>query len=302
MNKWTFAIGFLIVLFIVSIIAAALINGFQDTGLSYGNVAVIPIEGVIMTGESGSILDDNAASSTQIVKYLEEAAKDDSIKAIVLEINSPGGSPVASDEIALAVKKTNKTTIALIRDVGASGAYWVASSANIIVANRMSVTGSIGVIGSYLDFSGFLQRYNVSYERLVSGKYKDAGTPYRALTPEEEKMFQQNLDEIREFFIQEVAKNRNMSINKTRQLATGMWFLGSKAKELGLVDVLGNKDTVDEILKKKLNETPVYVRYEHKKTLFDYFSASLSKQSYNLGLGIGQSIVETSSKETAIKV
>ena len=85
------------------------------------------------------------------------------IKAIVLEINSPGGSAVASDEIASAVKKSNKPTVAVIREAGASGGYWIASSTDHIIANRMSITGSIGVISSYLEFSGLIEKYWVGW-------------------------------------------------------------------------------------------------------------------------------------------
>ena len=155
-----------------------------------GNVAVIAIKGPIMAENSGGMFGSGAATSTDIVNYIEEAEKDPGVKAVLFEINSPGGTAVASDEIAQAIhllkEKTNKTTVAWIREVGASGGYWIASASEYIVANRMSITGSIGVISSYLDFSGLMDRYDVNYQRLVSGEHKDMGTPFKPLSKEEE--------------------------------------------------------------------------------------------------------------------
>ena len=164
------------------------------------------------------------------------------IKAILFEINSPGGTAVASEEIVNAVKKSKKYKVAWIRDQGASGAYWIASAADKIVASPLSITGSIGVLGSYLEFSGLLTRYNITYERMVGGKYKDLGTPYRELTDEERILFQRSIDELHDYFMQDVAKNRDIPENKIREIATGMFYTGKQAKELNLVDVLGGKE------------------------------------------------------------
>ena len=134
-----------------------------------GNVALIPIEGVITT-DGGSYFNEQTISSKNIVEFIEDADKNSQVEAIVLEINSPGGSAVASDEISIAVKKVKKPVVAMIREVGASGGYWVASSADYIVAHRMAITGSIGVISSYLEFSGLMENHGVGYERLVDRK------------------------------------------------------------------------------------------------------------------------------------
>ena len=109
-----------------------------------------------------------------------------------MEINSPGGSAVASDEIATAVKNAKKPVISLIREVGASGGYWVASASDYIIANRMSITGSIGVISSYLEFSGLMEKYGVGYERLVAGENKDLLTPYKKLEADQKALVQKN--------------------------------------------------------------------------------------------------------------
>src|SRR3989338_9701266 len=212
--RWGYAVFVIILLAVLGFIAVGIISLFAGVGVESlgGNVALIPIEGEI-TGsrDSGLLFGSAVAASPDIIEMIEKADKNPSIKAIIFEINSPGGSAVASQEIADAVAKTNKTKVAWIREVGASGAYWIASSSDYVVANRASITGSIGVIASYLEFGGFLERYNITYRRLVAGKYKDIGSPLKEMTQEEQAYLQASLDEMKDYFVSEVAKNRNMS-------------------------------------------------------------------------------------------
>ena len=242
--------------------------------------------------DSDSIFFEDVVSSTDTVELIEKAAKNNNIKAIILEINSPGGSAVASEEIANAVKKTNKTTVAWIREVGASGGYWIASSSDYVVANRVSITGSIGVIASYLEFSGFLDRYNITYERLIAGKYKDMGSPFKEMTPEERVLFQQSLDEMKDYFASEVAKNRHMSKKDVDKIANGLFFTGAQAKTLGLVDELGGKDEVIAYIENKEGITAELVEYENEKGFFDLISSAMSKQSFFVGKGIGSAVLD----------
>jgi protease-4 len=238
-----------------SFLISLLFGGGSNDGFAYdANVAVIPIKGVITVEESSDLFgNSNVASSDAIIRSIKKAQDNPNIKALILEINSPGGSPVASDEIGRAIKESNLTTVAVIREIGTSGAYWIASASDHIIANRMSITGSIGVIGSYLEFSDLLTRFNVTYRRFVSGKYKDIGSPFREITEEETTMYQAIIDKMLEFFIEEVALNRNMSIRRTRELATGLVYLGSEAKEVGLVDELGSMQEADRYLERTLN-------------------------------------------------
>lgn len=291
--RWGYALFVLILLSILGFIAAGAISLFAGTDFESlsGNVALIPMHGVILGGEDESFF-ETATSSLDTVKLIEKADKNSNIKAIILEINSPGGSAVASEEIANAVKKTNKTTVAWIREVGASGAYWVASSANHVVANRASITGSIGVIGSYLEFPGLLERYNVTYRRLVAGKYKDIGSPFREMSEEEKAIFQQNLDVIRDYFASEVSKNRNLNRKDVDKMANGLFYLGVQAKELGLVDELGGKDEVIGYIEKKEGIKAEIVEYKKEKTLLDVLSKVMSRQSFFVGKGIGSSLLD----------
>jgi protease IV len=254
-------------------------------------VAIISIRGTI-TGEGASGLGSTGTSSRETVKLIQEAEKDDEVRAIVLEINSGGGTPVASDEIAQAVKKANKPVVAWIREVGASGAYWIASASDHIVANRMSMTSSIGVIGSYLEISGLLHDYNVTYQRLVAGEYKDAGTPFKPLSTREEEIINQKILRLHELFIGEVATNRGLDHEQVRLLADGMYLLGEEAYQQGLVDELGGLPEVTAYFEREYNITPRYVEVKPKRGFSDLLLGIAVETGFATGKGIGATLSE----------
>ncbi len=297
--RWGYAIFVLFLLMFLGFILVGIISLFTDVDVESlnGNVALISIDGII-AGSSDDYLFESVSASEDIVELIEKADKNQKIKAIILEINSPGGSPVASEEIAKAVLKTNKTTVALIREIGTSGAYWVASASEHVVASKSSITGSIGVIASYLEFPELLERYNVTYRRLVAGKYKDIGSPYKEMTSEEQAIFQQMLDELRDYFISEVAKNRQMSKKEVDKIANGLFYLGSQAKELGLVDELGGKDEAIRYIEAREGIKAEVVEYEKEKGLLEVLSEVLNEKSFFVGRGIGSSLLQKSSSIT----
>ncbi|MBN1644968.1 signal peptide peptidase SppA [Candidatus Woesearchaeota archaeon] len=291
-------IGALFTLVIGAIFLLILFNLFAPSvELINGNTALIPVKGKISTGQQDTFMPDGTASQ-KIVDWIKKADKDDAIKAIVIEIDSPGGSPVASYEIADAIKKAEKPTIALIRETGASGGFWVATAADTIFANPMSITGSIGVIGSYVEFAGLLNRYNMTYRRLISGQYKDALNKFKELTPEEALMFQQKLNKLHDYFITAVAENRDMPKEKVMKDADGFIMLGSEAKEKGYIDYLGGRDEVKEYIKTTLKiDEPEFKEYKSKPGLFDMFGASVNKFGYFLGKGLSANFEEDISIE-----
>lgn len=278
----------LLVIFVILPVFFSLFDGSK-----IGNVALIPIEGPI-TVNGGTSLGSTTVSSQKIREFIEDADKNKQVKVIVLEINSPGGSAVASDEIASAVKNAEKPVVALIREVGASGGYWVASSADYVIANRMSITGSIGVISSYLGFSRLMEEYGVSYERLVAGEYKDLGSPLKKLEDDEKTILQGKLDKIHQYFIEEIAANRKLEVAAVEKLATGEFFLGMEAYHFGLVDELGDKQTVEKYLETKYAITkPDYVIYEQETSLLDLFAGVFSDFFFQIGEGFGSTIIKT---------
>jgi protease-4 len=287
MNKFWFFIIIVLSLWLLSFLISSVFK-VEDFG---DKIAIIPIKGVITTDGFEDILRSGGVSSTSIVKSIQKANSDSSVKGIILEINSPGGTVVASKEIANEVKKSNKPVVSLIREVGASGAYWIASSSDNIVADPLSITGSIGVIGSYLEFSELMEEYGVGYERLVAGDLKDTGSPFKKLSEEEKSLLQDKLDIIHEVFIEEVAKNRDLDKKEVKEIANGFFYLGKEAKELGLVDELGDKELAINITKKLANVEDInIVRYEEKRGLSDLLSKISAYSFYFIGRGIGKEL------------
>src|SRR3989338_8284723 len=251
------------VLAVVSVLVAAGLSAFYSGGPGQATVALIPLDGMIVSesGQAG-LFTPTAAGSDTLVSYIKSADEDSSISAIVLDIDSPGGSPVASEEVARAVLEAKKPTVALIRETGASGAYWVASASDWIIANRLSITGSVGVYASQLEFAGLLQRYNVTYRRLVAGELKDLGTPYKEMTPAEEDVLQQKLDRMHAYFLGEVVRNGGLLPQQAEEVSTAVFFLGEEAIEVGLVDELGGMDEVEAYLKETLGVDEIaFVEY-----------------------------------------
>lgn len=306
-NKKKRLSGKWIVLIIALIIIGAIItlsSLTKDSKITAGDkVAVIYINGPIAANSGLSILGEESASSTEIIRFIDSADKDPGIKAIMIEINSPGGTAVASKEIADRLKRSEKYKVALIREAGTSGAYWTASACDKIIANDLSIVGSIGVIGSYFEFSGLLDRYNVTYQRLVSGQYKDIGSPFKKMTGDEEQKLQSQIDSMHRYFTAEIASNRNMDLEKASDLATGEFYIGFDALNLGLVDVLGDRFTAEAVLKEKLNTTKIsFIDYKRKSSILDAFTRIISEQSFFVGKGLGSSIFDLRQQNFDIRI
>jgi len=279
-----------IMLFTLFVFLPLLVSIF--VGSHPGNVALIPLQGAI-TSDGDQSLGVTTISSKAIVNFIEDANANDQVKVLLLEINSPGGSAVASDEIAAAVKKSKKPVVALIREAGASGAYWIASASDHIIANRMSITGSIGVVSSYLEFSGLMEEYGVGYERLVAGEKKDLGTPYKKLSDSERLILEKKLQKIHQFFVKEVAANRNLELSYLQNVATGEFYLGEEALEMGLVDQLGGKDQAEAFIQEQYGLKEInYHAYEYKVGFFDLLGRVSSTFFFNIGEGIGSVFVK----------
>ena len=230
----------------------------QDAEKDSCNVSGINLHGDLLTYISPANYDYDGnltydeVSSEDLVYYIEQAEKDDSIKAIILEVDSYGGDPVAGEEVANAMRKAQKPTVALIRSAGLSAAYYAATGADKIFASVNSDVGSIGVTISYLDNSLQNQKEGLTYNQLSAGRFKDAGDPNKKLSAEETKLFMRDVDIMHQNFIKAVAENRNLDINKVRALADGSSMLGEMALKNGLIDQIGGIDEVKEYLKEKI--------------------------------------------------
>ena len=226
------------------------------------NVAGIELHGQLVTyvASTGGGATDTAGmeydmvASEELVGMIRDAEDDPSIKAILLEVDSYGGSPVAAEEVASALKLAKKPSVAYIRDAGISAAYWAASAADYIISSANSDIGSIGVTMSYLDYVAQNKTEGLNYNQLSTGKYKDMFDPNKQLTAEERTLAMRDLNMIRENFIKAVAVNRNLDQAKVNELADGSTLPGMLALENGLVDRLGNYGEVRDHLKELVGE------------------------------------------------
>lgn len=284
---------------IVVLIAAIAFSNFQE--LSTDNIAIIPIKGEISLYDSSGFFSSEGVSAETTLNRINKAKKDPTVKAIILEINSQGGTVVATKEIADALKELDKPVVSWIREIGASGGYWIASTSDIIVADPASITGSIGVVGAYLQFSELFEKYGINYERIVSGKYKDLGSPYKELTPEEEEVLLSKMNSIHTMFIEEIKNNRELNSEAIDKISTAEWFLGIEAKDLGLVDVLGSKKEAVFYARKLANiSSSELIKYTKEKSFFQKLASVLSQSSYFVGKGIGDSIISVKNNEALL--
>ena len=196
---------------------------------------------------------DSISSSEDVVAAIRAAGEDDSLKAVLLEIDSPGGLPVAGEEIANALKELKKPSVAIIRQSGTSAAYWAATGAKYVIASKNSDVGSIGVTMSYLENIDATKKYI----QLSSGKYKDTGSPDKPISDEEKKLLLRDILVTHENFISEVATNRNIDIAQVRALADGSSVLGDKALELHLIDEIGSWSEGEKYLEQQIGKKPV---------------------------------------------
>ena len=203
--------------------------------------------------EDGSQLYDETASD-YILAMIEQAESDEEIKAIILEIDSYGGSPVAAEEVAKALKRAKKPTVAFVRSAATSAAYWAASGADIIFASSLSDVGSIGVTMSYLDNTQKNNKEGLTFNSLSTGKFKDYGSPDKPLTEEEKKLIMRDLEITHNIFIKAVSENRNLPIDKVKLLADGSSMPGEMALENGLIDRIGNYYDAQTYLNESIGE------------------------------------------------
>lgn len=242
---WT--IGIVVgLMLVVGACAAPFVMLFDDSpkgSWSVGDsVAVIRVDGVI--AGTGSAY-DGYITPEDFKDQIDQAEEDDSVKAIVLRVDSPGGTVAASEEIAAYVKACDKPVVVSVGDVGASGAYMVSSQAEEIWAMPGSTVGSIGVIAEIPNVEKLLDKVGVDFQVITAGELKDAGTPFRPLTEEERALIQGEVDDAYDQFVDIVAEGRRMQRSEVESLATGWAWNGTRAKELGLVDKIG---TFDEAL------------------------------------------------------
>lgn len=205
-----------------------------------------------------SASDRDVTSSEEVVNAIHTGNTDENIQAILVEVDSGGGSPVGGEEIAHAIALSEKPVIAFIRSYGASASYWAVAPAQRIFASLNSSVGGIGVTSSYIEEVDNKKRY----VQIISGKYKDYGNPNKRITDEERAILQEDNDIIYRNFINEVAKYRNLPVAKVTALANGTTVMGEKAKSQGLIDEIGSLVEVKKYLKTIVGDKDVSICWE----------------------------------------
>lgn len=227
---------FLIMIVVTFLVTSLILRDESLILTSREKIAVVDINGTI-------------SDADKIVEQIRKYGKDDSVKGIILRIDSPGGGVAPSQEIfneILKVRKSGKRVIASMGTVAASGGYYIASASDKIIANPGTITGSIGVVMQFSNLEALMKKVGLKVEIIKSGKYKDAGSPLRSLTEEEKEVLKRVIDDVYEQFVHAVSKGRGLSVEKVRRLADGRIFSGNQAKELGLVDDLGGlRDAIE---------------------------------------------------------
>jgi len=217
--------------------------------MPFGRIAIIPIEGPI-GGIYFPFLADIMERNLSIVeKCLIEAKRSKRIKAVILKINSPGGKVYPCKRLVERVKKIKKFTVAQIEEIGTSGAYWIASWCDVILADDLSLVGGIGASSIKLDISEFMKKFGINFSSISSGKYKELGSPFRPSTEEERKIREEQLRLVSEAFIEDIKKRRKLK--REEDVLQGRVYQGREAKEAGLIDDLGGEEAAIELCRQK---------------------------------------------------
>lgn len=215
-------------------------------GKGKDKILVMSIDGIISGRAHRSVLGNRPSMIQQVAAYLQRAQDDEHIKALLIRVNSPGGTVTASDilyhEINTYKERSGAKIVIAMMSLATSGGYYISLPADVIMAHPTTVTGSIGVIYLRPNFTGLMEKVGVSVGVNTSGINKDMGSPYRPATDEENALFQDLTDDMAQRFIGLVTQHRNLSKNQIRQITTARVLLAEEAKTLGLVDSIGYLD------------------------------------------------------------
>lgn len=246
-------------------------------------IAVIPIEGAILPADSGLAGAAPTTTPDGLRDALSQAEEDDSVEAVILEVNSPGGGVTASDQIYRLIQdfkgSSEKPVVVSMGSVAASGGYYISTAADEIVANATTTTGSLGVVLPLNDFTNLKDTIGIDRRFVTSGEFKTIGSPWTQLTQEERGILQSYVDESFDQFVQVIVEGRGLSEERVREVADGRIYTGKRAQELELVDELGDLEEAAEISRERadIQESRV-VRYVQSPGFAGFLQARLSAE------------------------
>ncbi len=241
------------------------------TTVGFGDaVAVVRLDGTITSGPE-DYFSTQGITPERVARLLEQAANDPDVKAVVVRVNSPGGSVVASDDIYHALLEFEKPVVVWMGEMAASGGYYIACGGDYVFAHPNTLTGSIGVISQFINVEELLDEVGVDVVVITSGPHKDIGSLFREMTEEEQALWGAIIDETYEGFVEIVAQARGLPLEDVRELANGSIYTGRQALEVGLVDGVG---TLDDAIAKAaelggIEGEPRVVELESLPSFFD---------------------------------
>ena len=297
-RRWPFVVGGLVALgllvlavgLIVVILAveaggpsasSAVYEEEYVSGAGPAKIAVIPVEGEIAASDNTVAGIQPTSTPEGLADALKQAKDDESVAAVVLEVNSPGGGVTASDMMHQSILDfkgyTGKPVVVSMEDTAASGGYYISTAADRIVASETTLTGSLGVFIPLLNFREAAEKYGVTQTYIKSGKYKTMGSSWKELTPEEREIFQSIVDHYYDEFVQVIVEGRNLPEDRVREIADGRIYSAAQAKDLDLVDELGELDEATGIARNlaKVEEATV-VRYVESPSFVETLQARLA--------------------------
>ena len=253
------------------------------SGAGPSKIAVVPVEGEIAPANTAVTETQPTSTPEGLADALRQARNDPSVAAVVLEVNSPGGGVTASDEMHQSIldfkESSGKPVVVSMGDTAASGGYYISTAADRIVANETTLTGSLGVIFSLTNISELADKYGVKQEVVKSGKFKDMGSSFRELTPEEREILQSIVDESYDQFVAVIVKGRGLPEERVREIADGRVYSGEQARELGLVDSFGGLDEAAEVSEDLAGvDEATVVRYVQPESFTDALLSSFAPQ------------------------
>ena len=251
------------------------------------NVAKVTVSGPIQRERRrpSPLSGRSPATADEIVTQIESADDDEAVEALVLELNTPGGEVLPSDDIRRAAVEFDGPTIAYATDTCASGGYWIASGCDELWARDASLVGSIGVVGSRPNAAGLADKLGISYEQFTAGEYKDAGVPLREIEDDEREYLQGIVDGYYEQFVQTVSEGREMSPDAVRDTEARI-YLGSDAAEIGLVDELGTEEEIKERIEEVLGIEPELHEFEPSRGVTERLGLGAERVAAAAGNGI----------------
>ena len=250
------------------------------------NTAKVSVSGPIARdrGRPSPLSGGGGVVADEVVEQIEAADDDEAVTALLVELNTPGGEVVPSDDIRRAVADFDGPTIAYATDLCASGGYWIASGCDELWARDGSLVGSIGVVGSRPNASGLADRLGISYEQFTAGEYKDAGVPLREIEDDEREYLQSLIDGYYEQFVETVSEGRSMDPETIRETEARV-YLGPDALDIGLVDALGVEDDVEAQIEDVIGEEVAVREFTPERGLVDRLGIGAERIAFAAGSG-----------------